>query len=46
MKKLVDMDEDYDYSDYIPVAPAAGVDAFLKANFPMPAFWTSTVKIT
>ncbi|MDA6987431.1 hypothetical protein OSM86_26080, partial [Escherichia coli] len=25
---------DYDYSDYIPVAPAAGVDAFLKANFP------------
>ena len=34
VKKLVDMDEDYDYSDYIPVAPAAGVDAFLKANFP------------
>lgn len=46
VKKLVDADNDYDYGDYIPAAPVEGVEAFLKANFPMPVSWTSTGRTT
>ena len=34
IKKVVDMDDDYDYNDYIPSQPGDGIEAFIKQRYP------------
>lgn len=33
-KEMADVDDDYDYGDYIPAAPNASIESYLKANYP------------